>query len=524
MTRTIISRRDALKQGALLGAAVALSACGPFARSAQPAATPGKRLTLSWWTDTGYPSPFTFSSLGPGGVVKETLLFDSLVWKDSRGFVPWLAESWSVEDQGRAIVFRLRSNATWHDGHPFTADDAAFSFRYFSRHPFSWADLTPVASAVATDSRTLRVELPQPFAPFLNNIAGVLPMIPEHIWSKVSDPLKFQGPEAVIGTGPFVFNSYTEGQGAYLFKANDRFFAGCPAFRELAYVLLPDAQQPLALKNGEVDSAFNTAYDVQARFNSGAYRVLKTPPHSIVRLVFNVNRPPFDRVEFRRAIAFGLDRAQIAQRVIHGDVIVGSPGIIPPETPWFRSDLRQYPYDPARARALLDQVGYDRSTTVQLLSEPDTPDSELVRSMLSEVGIKVQVVTVDPKTRSARLKAFDYQMSLAKHIGVGGDPDFLRRWYVTQPFSAFEFGNVMHRPDFNALAVKQSTETNPGNRKAIVDQMQGILADELPTLALYHRRIYLIHRESTGAHWFNTWGGIMDGIPLLENKLALVSR
>jgi peptide/nickel transport system substrate-binding protein len=524
MTLPIISRRDALKQGALLGAAVALGACAPYARSTAPAATPGKRLTLSWWLDTGYPSPFTFSNLGPGGVVKETLLFDSLVWKDSRGLVPWLAESWSVEDQGRAILFRLRGNATWHDGHPFTADDAAFSFRYFSKHPFSWADLTPVASAVATDSRTLRVELREPFAPFLNNIAGVLPMIPEHIWSTVSDPLKFQGPPAVIGTGPFVFNSYTEGQGAYLFEANDRFFNGKPAFREVAYTLLPDAQQPLALKNGQVDSAFSTAYDVQARFNSGPYRVLKTPPHSIVRLVFNVNRPPFDRVEFRRAIAYGLDRAQIAQRVIHGDLIVGSPGVIPPETPWFRSDLTQYLHDPARAKALLDQVGYDRRTTVQLLSEPDTPDSELVQSMLAEIGIKVQVVTVDPKTKSARLKALDYQMGLVKHIGVGGDPDFLRRWYVTKPFSAFEFGNVMHRPDFNALAEKQAAELDTARRKAIVDQMQAILAEELPTLALYHRRIYLIHRQLAGAHWFNTWGGMMDGIPLLENKLALVTR
>jgi peptide/nickel transport system substrate-binding protein len=259
MTAARISRRDALKQGALLGAAVALSACGPLAPAAEPALTPGRRLTLSWWVDTGYPSPFAFSNLGPGGVVKETLLFDSLIWKDSRGYVPWLAESWNVADQGRTVIFQLRRNVSWHDGRPFSADDAAFSFHYFSKHPFGWADLTPVASAVATDSHTLRVELREPFAPFLNNIAGVLPMIPQHIWSTVGDPLKFQRPEAVIGTGPYVFNSYTEGQGAYLFKANDNFFAGRPAFREVAYVLLPDAQQPLALANGDVDSAFNTA-------------------------------------------------------------------------------------------------------------------------------------------------------------------------------------------------------------------------------------------------------------------------
>lgn len=517
-----LTRRELLQRGALLGAGAALAGCGPLSGAASPRPTPGRRLTLSWWIDTGYPSPFTFSNVGPGGVVKESLLFDSLVWKDAHGVIPWLAASWSAQDGGQTMVFRLRANAVWHDGTPFTADDAAFSFQYFAAHPYSWADVGMVASAVAADSRTLVVKLRLPFAPFLNDIAGVLPMIPRHIWSGVTDPLKFQGPAAVIGTGPFKFADYTEGQGAYLFKANDRYFRGRPAFRELAYTLLPDAQQPLALGNGEVDSAFCTAYDVQARFNHGQYRVLKTPPHSIVRLVFNVNRPPFDRVEFRQAIAYGLDRAQIAQRVIHGDVIVGSPGVIPPETPWHRSDVRQYPFDPSRARSLLAGLGSRQSPTVQLLAEPDTPDADLVRSMLAVVGINVQVVVADPKTRTARLKALDYQMALVKHIGVGGDPDFLRRWYVAKPFSALEYGNVMHRPDFNALATAQAAETDPGHRKALVDRMQGILAEELPTLALYHRRIYLIYRQAAWDRWFNTWGGIMSGIPLMENKLALL--
>ena len=517
-----MTRREVLRRGALLGAGVALSGCAPFPGAARATAAERARLNLTWWIDTGYPSPFTFSNLGPGGLVKETLLFDSLVWKDAHGLIPWLAEGWEVQDGGRTIVFRIRSRVSWHDGKPFDAEDAAFSFHYFAAHPFSWADLSPVISATATDSRTLVVKLRNPFAPFLNDIAGVLPMIPRHIWSSVTDPLKFQGPDAVVGTGPFKFGAYVEGQGSYLFNANDRFFRGRPVFRQLAYTLLPDAQQPLALGNGEVDSAFCTVFDVQAHFNSGRYRVLKTPPHSIVRLVFNVNRPPFSRVEFRQAIAYALDRAQIAQRVLHGDVIVGSPGVIPPESPWHRADLRQYPFDDARARSLLTEIGYDHSTEVELLAEPDAPDADLVRSMLAEVGIQVRLVAADPKTRTARLKALNYQMALVKHIGVGGDPDFLRRWYVAKPFSAFEYGNVMHRPDFIALATAQAQEMDLSKRKALVNRMQGILADELPTLPLYHRRIYLIYRQAAWDRWFNTFGGMMGGIPLMENKLALL--
>jgi len=516
-----VSRRRLLKDGAMLSAAVALGACAPFAGSAPASATPGKRITLSWWIDTGYPSPFSFSNVGPGGVVKETMLFDTLVWKDGRGVIPWLAESWNVQDGGRTIVFRLRANVRWHDGRPFSAEDAAFSFSYFAKHPYGWADLNSVASATADDSRTLTVKLQWPFAPFIHDVAGVLPMIPTHVWSAVSDPLRFQGPDAVIGTGPYVFGSYTEGQGAYLFKANDGFFAGRPAFRELAYRLLPEAQQPLGLQNGVVDSALSTAYEVQAHFNGGDYRVLKTAPLSIVRLLFNVNRPPFDNRDFRRAVAHALDRAQIGQRVIHGDVVVGSPGVIPPETPWYRA-VSQYSYDPDRAKALLSGIGYDPATTIQLLAEPDAPDSQLVRSMLGAVGIKVQIVTADPKTRTARMKALDFQMGLQKHIGVGGDPDFLRRWYAGKAFNAFEYGNVIHRADFSALAERQASEQDPVARKTQVGQMQAILADELPSLALYHRRFYLIYRRAAWDRWFNTAGGIMSGIPLVDNKLALV--
>jgi peptide/nickel transport system substrate-binding protein len=304
--------------------------------------------------------------------------------------------------------------------------------------------------------------------------------------------------------------------------ANDRFFRGRPAFRELAYALMPEAQQPLGLWQGRVDTALSTNYDVQQRFESGRYRVLKTPPFSIVRLVFNVDRAPFNRREFRHAIAYALDRAQIAERVIHGDVIVGNPGVIPPGSPWHRSDVTQYPYDPGRARSLLDAIGYDRSTRVQLLADPADQDAQLVQSMLGQVGIQVEVVTADPKTRTARLKQLDYQMGLLKHIGVGGDPDFLRRWYAGKAFNAFEQGNVLHNDEFSRLADEQSQEMNSTRRHALVDRMQAILADELPTLPLYHRRFYYIYDPAVWSRWFNTWAGIMTGIPLVDNKLALV--
>ena len=129
-----LARRDLLRRGAFLAGTVAsgvlLARCAPGqSPQAPPSATSGAgatptgpraldRLTLSWWTDVGYPSPFAFSALGPGGIVRVSLLFDTLTWKDGRGIIP------------------LRPGVRWHDGQALTAGDVAFSLTY--EEAFDW--------------------------------------------------------------------------------------------------------------------------------------------------------------------------------------------------------------------------------------------------------------------------------------------------------------------------------------------------------------------------------------------------
>jgi len=128
-----IARRRLLRRAALLAGTVAsgalLARCAPGqAPEGVPSAAPRgvatptgpralDRLTLSWWTDVGYPSPFAFSALGPGGVVRVSLLFDTLTWKDARGIIPWLAERWEghcqLEPAGRCWC---NGQACWGDG------------------------------------------------------------------------------------------------------------------------------------------------------------------------------------------------------------------------------------------------------------------------------------------------------------------------------------------------------------------------------------------------------------------------
>ncbi len=183
------SRRALLRAGARGGAALAtaplLTAC-QSTRAGTPAAPANaaqtlRRLTLAWWTDIGYPSPFAFIPLGPGGVVRVSMVFDTLTWKDAHGIIPWLAERWGVSADGLDYTFTLRPNIPWHDGHPLTADDVAFSYRYFGQHAFPWGASDMVERADAPDARTVRIRLSRPFAPFLENVAGLLPILPRYV-------------------------------------------------------------------------------------------------------------------------------------------------------------------------------------------------------------------------------------------------------------------------------------------------------------------------------------------------------
>lgn len=524
-------------------AAIAASACTP-ALVTTPSASPSarratQRLVMSWWTNTGYPSPFTFSNIGPGGIVKLMLIFDTLTWKDERGIVPWLARSWTVEDGGAAYRFEVRDDATFSDGRPLTARDVAFTFEYFARFPFKWASTSVVSGVETLGEGSVRIRLRQPFAPFLEDVAGAVPILPAHIWSTISDPLKLTGPEAVVGSGPYTLASYAGEKGEYLFRARDRHFAGDPLVRELAYVLIPPAQRTVALQKREADTFLSTEYNVVPAFDKGdPYRVFTTPPFSIMRLILNVDRPPLTDKRVRHALAYALDRKDIAERVTHApDVVVGSPGVIPPESPWFASGVPQFGFDPERAKRLLDEAGVvDRNgdglrelpdgmpLTLDLLADPASPDAPIVAAQLKNVGLAVRLAGGDPKTRTDLQAKRQFFLALASHVGVGGDPDFLRRWFSGEVFNAFESGNALHSAEFDALAAAQVRETDVAKRKELVARMQRVLADELPTLPLYHRRFYFVYDPAKWEGWFNTSGGIMNGIPLLENKLAFLSR
>jgi peptide/nickel transport system substrate-binding protein len=509
----------------LLAAALLATACSapapeqatPSAGVATPAQVPLVRIA---WPDAGVLTPFRVSTLGPGGPVLLMLVYDSLLWKDEHGLIPWLATQWQASPDGREVTFTLADNVTWHDGQPLTADDVAFSFDYYAHHPYRWQATDVVEDATVLDAQHVRIRLKAPFAPFLDDIAAAVPIIPRHIWSSVTNPERYDGADASIGSGPYRLAEYRAAEAAYRLVANPTYFRGQVGVQEIQQLNVPPETRIQALQQGQlelVQSADASVKDLVAA--DPRLRVLETAPLSIVRLAVNTTRPPLDRLEVRQALAYALDRGRIAELLTRAPPLPASPGIIPPETPWFDPNLPEYGFDPERARALLG----GQTLSLELLADPGYRDPELIQPMLQAVGISLTIRRVDPQTRTSLLREGSFQLAEVQHLGIGGDPDFLRRWSEGTESNDFAQGWTFTDPEFARLAAQQAATLDPARRKDLVFRMQEILAAELPTIPLYYRRFYWIYDAQRVAP-INTSGGLMNGLPFVQNKLAFLRR
>jgi peptide/nickel transport system substrate-binding protein len=276
----------------------------------------------------------------------------------------------------------------------------------------------------------------------------------------------------------------------------------------------------LAVHSGQVDVAMTESGDAVKAFAGHPFlRVWQSAPLSIVRLAFNLDRAPFDRVEMRRAVAYAINRTQLASVIAGSAGLPGQPGLVASTDPWFVPAPRTYPHDPSRAHRLLEKP---EGTAPEILASSASV-AAVIQSMLHASGIDLVVRAVDPRTRAALVAEGKYQVALISHVGAGGDPDYLRRWLTGREPNLFGQTSAFRHPEFQRLADAQAAEMVPEARRRMIARMQSIVADELPTLALYNRRLSWVY-DSRRLTPRDTLGGLMTGMPMVENKVALLER
>lgn len=483
-------------------------------------------LTIADTTgDWGFPSPYGHYSRGPG-YIRMSLIFDTMVWKDQNGYVPALAESWQLEDE--AYVFNLRKNVTWHDGEPFTANDVVFTINYIKKHPYQWVNSKSVKDAEALDDYTVKLYLNKSYAPFLDMVAGTLPILPEHIYRDVSNPAEFQDEKALTGTGPYKLLDYDKAQGTYLYEAYNDYYLGAPKVKQLKFVKVSSEMSASALENGDADAA-SVPPEMADSLKGKGFGVLKGSHDGITKIMVNHKKKPFSDARLRQALYYAIDRQALVDTALRGYGIIASPGLFALDSEWYNPDVEEYAYDPAKTGELMVALGYTKDGQYfskdgqplemeMLVTSTSERAGELIRQHLEEAGFKVALRSVDSKTLDSLVGEWNFDLALNSHGGMGGDPEILNRIIG----EGYTFNSARYTTDqkLNDLLDQEVSEMDPAKRKELVNEVQTVYAQDLPALPLYYSDSYWAHDGKVDMYY--TRQGVANGIPIAQNKLSFV--
>jgi peptide/nickel transport system substrate-binding protein len=435
------------------------------------------------------------------------LVYEGLLRLDPRTLrlEPNLAESWTVSPDGTTYTFRLRRDATFHDGSQVDASDVKYTFDRIldpaTRSPQA-SFLEPVREVTVVDPFTVRISLKRPYAPFFALLAGAgRGIVPVNFEDKVGDPRT-----RALGSGPYRLERFTTS--AVRLVRHDRYWRRdgggnrLPYADAVEYRVIPDpATLRAAVRAGEVELIVGFGVDVTAaRALSGVegLRVQSAPDLAYSLVGINHERPPFGDVRVRQALSLAVDRSAVAQVVYSGRAVPAGP--IPPTLeawqPLPPGRLPFYRPDAARARQLLQQAGHSR-VAFRILPIPTVPEAvqmaQVLREQLAPAGFAVEIEQTDFATFLARWRGSQFDAFLSLNSGfVDPDLHLYRHVHSTGSTNVFRFRD----PGVDALLDRGRTTTDPAQRVRVYRELQVQLAEKVPFLFVNYADVFAVSRTS----------------------------
>lgn len=511
-----------------------ITACSasPESQSSEP------RILKMDGSNLGYPSVYTSSTKGRGYLMV-SYTFDTLMWKDENGILPLLAKEYTVSEDQKTYTFKLNEGVKFSDGEELTSEDVKFSFEYLSKYPYQWISVDPVASVEAPDRYTVVINLKDVYVPFITDIAGNVPIMPKHIWEGVTEPEKFNGPEAVIGSGPLVLESYDKDTGVYVYNKNPEYFFGNVQIDKLIISEIENTKE--ALLAGEIDMASDIKYGeaMKLKEQNSEYSVIEGPGLWVGRVYFNFDIDEFNSKEIRQAMYYAINRDEIVKKALKNAAETGNPGHIHPGSQWYNLDIKQYEFSTAKARELLAQAGavdsdgdgvfeYDGKKMEYefIVPQEQIGVAEQLTKYLKDAGILLVTKSMDQKSVASAIKDGKFQLALNGHGSFGGDPVLLGGFSSTSsastPSVTTQGGKQWSNDEFNKIFKNQITEIDEEKRMEDVAKLQQIIAEELPTLTLYYKKTASAYNSEVFDGWFYTKDGVALAVPTVHNKLVFV--
>jgi peptide/nickel transport system substrate-binding protein len=453
---------------------------------------------------------------------------------------PWLATSWTNTPDGLHWTVELRRGVTWSDGQPFTSKDVAFSYKLMidPKVAFNGAgDLEAIKNVVAEGPYRVRFDLSHETARMLDDILAQS-ILPEHLLGKIPpDRQRFSSlGEHPVGTGAYMLQSWQHDSEA-VFVRNPHWWHGPVNIPRLDFrIIFNDQAQVEALENGSADLIDDLPFTDyrQLKREAPEIKLMTFPSLYVDTTEVNVRRPGLSDVRVREAMMYGYDRDAIVKGFFDNNVAVADSLIPIALTRWHYSGVKKYPYDPARARALLDAAGWRVGPDGVRAKNGTRLDFELlvnqgsafvIDEMLAftadmrAIGIDVGLRQLDFPSLVQRTYAMKYDLIADARGGVT-DPDYYTVLGSTQtpPAGANTTGYGNATVDHDLLMGLKTLDFR--KRRAYYDQMQLVLSETLPMLYQYTRfaasayspRLELDPRTTLQAPliWYNVFDWKLD--------------
>ena len=394
--------------------------------------TQAKSLKIGIWNTAGNITTYTIGNSWNDWLL--WLSFDKL--REPSPYVgkadDWLAtEITQVSEDARIWEITLREGVKWHDGSDFTAEDVAFTFEYYREGSANrWTHHT---SAVPRMEKIevlapykVRVTSQKPMPNFDVVTATDLPIIQKAQWQNVKKPRAFT--DLAVGTGPYQLIDYKADE-YYKYKANPNYWKGKPLVDELTLVMIKDPQTMFtALKTGEIDGAARSLPpELVAQWSTDPeIEIAKAPSLWGTWLDINLGRKPFDDRMLRQAVSLAVNPEVMLERIMLGMGKSGAHGWPHVDSFWTRPDLKS-PYDPEKAKQILDKQGYVDQDQDGYRDMPDGSKidwelkvasnrplllraSQMIQQQFKAVGLKSHITTLDPASFRGLWKSGKFDM------------------------------------------------------------------------------------------------------------------
>ncbi|MCE4056755.1 ABC transporter substrate-binding protein [Pseudomonas sp. Au-Pse12] len=429
-----------------------------------------------------------------------TNVYDVLVRVDKAGtkLLPGLAKSWSVSDDGLTYTFKLRP-AKFSDGSPITAQDAVFSLLRIRDDKTSlWTDTyTILDKAEASDPETLVLTLKSPSVPFLAQLASPnASILSQQAMARMGDEAYAQKP---VSSGAFIVKEWLQGDRVILEKNPHFWQADTVSLDGVEWISIPDDNtRMLKVQAGELDTALFVPFSRVDALRKDPNLVVHLDPSTREdHLLINHEHGLLAKPQVREALDLAIDKKSLVDAVTfsHGEVAYS---YIPKGAMYHYANNLQRPYDPEKAKKMLEQAGakgLKLNYVVNAGNEADEQIAILVQNQLAAVGVTANLQKVDPSQSWQMLVDGNYDLSVMYWTADILDPD-QKTTFVLGHDTNMNYMTRYKNPQVKELVAAARVEMDASKREQMYVDLQKLAKQDVNWIDLYYSPYINISRKN----------------------------